>query len=69
MSAAGIGEWEAKVIKAISIYILIGLAGGFLYGPQARGQTAVEQNWIDAWNSTDPENSWRPLLRMGCTRM
>jgi len=44
-----------KMTKAISIYILIGFAGAFLYGPQARGQTAVAQNWIDAWNSTDPE--------------
>ena len=41
--------------KAISIFVLIGLAGAVLYSPQARGQTAVAQNWIDGWNSTDPE--------------
>ena len=41
--------------KAISIFVLIGLAGALPYSPQARGQTAVAQNWIDGWNSTDPE--------------
>ena len=41
--------------KAISIFVLIGIASALLYGPQARGQTAVAQNWIDGWNSTDPE--------------
>ena len=41
--------------KALSIFVLIGIASALLYGPQARGQTAVAQNWIDGWNSTDPE--------------
>jgi steroid delta-isomerase-like uncharacterized protein len=41
--------------KTISIFVLIGIASALLYSPQARGQTAVAQNWIDGWNSTDPE--------------
>jgi hypothetical protein len=43
------------MIKAISIFVLIGIAGALLHSPEARGKTTVAQNWIGAWNSADPE--------------
>ena len=41
--------------KAIGIFVLIGIAGALFYSLEARGQSAVAQNWIDGWNSSDPE--------------
>ena len=44
-----------KITKAIGIFVLIGIAGALFYSLEARGQSAVAQNWIDGWNSSDPE--------------
>jgi steroid delta-isomerase-like uncharacterized protein len=41
--------------KAISIFVVMGIAGALFCTSEARGQTNVAQNWIDGWNSTDPE--------------
>ena len=44
--------------KAISVLVVTGIAGALFCGSEVRGQTNVAQNWIDGWNSTDPENWW-----------
>jgi steroid delta-isomerase-like uncharacterized protein len=41
--------------KAISVLVVTGIAGALFCGSEVRGQTNVAQNWIDGWNSTDPE--------------
>src|SRR5215472_11160114 len=41
--------------KAISILVAMGIAGVLFCSSAARSQTNVAQNWIDGWNSTDPE--------------
>ena len=41
--------------KATNIFVVMGIAGTLFCNFEARGQTAVAQNWIDGWNSTDPE--------------
>jgi len=46
---------EAKDDKDNRYFVVIGIAGALFCNPGARGQTAVAQNWIDGWNSTDPE--------------
>ena len=40
--------------KAIAIFTLVGAASLFC-NPNASGQAAVAQNWIDGWNSPNPE--------------
>jgi len=41
--------------RTIGIFVVIGIAGALFCSPGGYGQTAVAQNWIDGWNSTDPE--------------
>ena len=43
------------MVKTVGIFVLIGIAGVFFCNVEARGQAAVAQNWIDGWNSSDPE--------------
>jgi hypothetical protein len=46
---------EAKDDQTIRIVALIGVAVALFCSLEAQGQTIVAQNWIDGWNSTDPE--------------
>jgi steroid delta-isomerase-like uncharacterized protein len=41
--------------NTIRIVALIGVAVALFCSLEAQGQTIVAQNWIDGWNSTDPE--------------
>jgi len=41
--------------NAIGIFVVMGIAGALFCSSAAQGQINVAQNWIDGWNSTDPE--------------
>ena len=41
--------------KAVSILVVMGIAGALFCSASVRSQTNVAQNWIDGWNSADPE--------------